>query len=31
VTPCRVAVASAQQVSEEALTELAKGHRREET
>jgi len=31
VTPCRVAVASAEQVSEEALTELAKGHRREET
>ncbi len=31
VTPCRVAVATANQVSEEALTELAKGHRREET
>ena len=31
VTPCRVAVATAEQVSEEALTELAKGHRREET
>ena len=31
VTPCRVAVASAEQVSEEALTELAKGHHREET
>ena len=31
VTPCRVAVASAEQVSEEALTELAKGHRREVT
>jgi len=31
VTPCRVAVATASQVSEEALAELAKGHRREET
>jgi len=31
VTPCRVAVATAGQVSEEALAELAKGHRREET
>src|SRR2546425_484483 len=31
VTPCRVAVATARQVSEEALAELAKGHRREET
>jgi hypothetical protein len=31
VTPCRVAVAGAEQVSEEALTELARGHRREET
>jgi len=31
VTPCRVAIASADQVSEEALAELAKGHRREET
>ena len=31
VTPCRVAVASAEQVSEEALTALAKGHHREET
>jgi len=31
VTPCRVAMATANQVSEEALTELAKGHRREET
>jgi len=31
VTPCRVAVATADEVSEEALAELAKGHRREET
>jgi len=31
VTACRAAEASAEQVSEEALTELAKGHRREET
>ena len=31
VTACRVAVASHEQVSGEALTELAKGHRREET
>jgi CRP-like cAMP-binding protein len=31
LTPARVAVASADQVSEEALAELAKGHRREET
>jgi len=31
VTPCRVAVAGADQVSEEALKELASGHRREET
>ena len=31
VTPCRVAVATANEVSEEALAELAKGHRREET
>ena len=31
LTPCRVAVASAGQVSEEALAELAKGHHREET
>jgi Cyclic nucleotide-binding domain len=31
VTACRVAVATADQVSEEALAELAKGHRREET
>ena len=31
VTPCRVAVATAGQVSEEALVELAKGHHREET
>ena len=31
VTPCRVAVATASQVSEEALAELARGHRREET
>ena len=31
VTPCRVAIASPDQVSEEALAELAKGHRREET
>jgi cyclic nucleotide-binding protein len=30
-TACRVAVATADQVSEEALAELAKGHRREET
>ena len=31
VTACRVAMATADQVSEEALAELAKGHRREET
>jgi hypothetical protein len=31
VTPCRVAVAAADQVSGEALAELAKSHRREET
>ncbi len=31
VTPCRVAVAAADQVSTEALAELAKSHRREET
>jgi hypothetical protein len=31
VTRCRVAVATADQVSEEALSELARGHRREET
>lgn len=31
VTACRVAVATADQVSEGALAELAKGHRREET
>jgi Cyclic nucleotide-binding domain len=31
ITPCRVAVATADQVSEEALAELAKSHRREET
>ncbi|HEY8677315.1 MAG TPA: cyclic nucleotide-binding domain-containing protein [Candidatus Dormibacteraeota bacterium] len=30
VTPCRVAVAAADQVSKEALAEVAQGHRREE-
>lgn len=31
VTPCRVAIATTDQVSDEALADLAKGHRREET
>jgi CRP-like cAMP-binding protein len=31
VTACRLAEVSAEQVSQEAMTELARGHRREET